>query len=393
MNNLVKALRIKRRMTQSELAYCCGVSRQTIISIEKGVFSPSLSLAYKLSRVLDFGMEDMYDFSPLDKEIRTLDDLYEECYNRKSLEKVMKRKVSVILGICILMLIALSSCSLDDLQGNLYLKSGLIDYKNSNLDGSKEIVENMKKANVDDAINVSDDSSSSSLNLAKVSGFEALEKALDENKDALGGFELEIEISKELAENIKKNGILQPMDSNTRSEDYKKLFGAFSGNIAPEEFSKFLSESASSEQNLAAKNSLSITSSLVGQLTENLADMPDEIADIVNGINESLKEKTQSDTALSKGEVLQVQVITNLVTSVASASSILNNEDYKDDIGALLKDEKLEDAMKDISLLSLMTNKVSDSVSLIPIPDISSLIDSFLNDSGDQGHEIDQENP
>lgn len=306
----------------------------------------------------------------------------------------MKRKVSVILGICILMLIALSSCSLDDLQGNLYLKSGLIDYKNSNLDGSKEIVENMKKANVNDAINVSDDSSSSSsLNLAEVSGFEALEKALDENKDALGGFELEIEISNELAENIKKNGILQPMDSNTRSEDYKKLFGAFSGNIAPEEFSKFLSESASSEQNLAAKNSLSITSSLVGQLTENLADMPDEIADIVNGINESLKEKTQSDTALSKGEVLQVQVITNLVTSVASASSILNNEDYKDDIGALLKDEKLEDAMKDISLLSLMTNKVSDSVSLIPIPDISSLIDSFLNDSGDQGHEIDQENP
>ena len=307
----------------------------------------------------------------------------------------MKRKVSVILGICILMLIALSSCSLDDLQGNLYLKSGLIDYKNSNLDGSKEIVENMKKANVDDdAINVSaDSSSSSSLNLAKVSGFEALEKALDENKDALGGFELEIEISKELAENIKMNGILQPMDSSTRSEDYKKLFGAFSGNIAPEEFSKFLSESASSEQNLAAKNSLSITSSLVGQLTESLADMPDEIADIVNGINESLKEKTQSDTALSKGEVLQVQVITNLVTSVASASSILNNEDYKDDIGALLKDEKLEDAMKDISLLSLMTNKVSDSVSLIPIPDISSLIDSFLNDSGDQGHEIDQENP
>lgn len=303
----------------------------------------------------------------------------------------MKRKVSVILGICILMLIAISSCSLDDLQGNLYLKSGLIDYKNSNLDGSKEIVENMKKANVSDAITKSGDSSS--LDLAEVSGFEALKNALDENGDALGGFKLEIEISDDLAENIKKNGILQPMDSDTRSEDYKKLFGAFSGNIAPEEFSKFLSESASSEQNLAAKNSLSITSSLVGQLTENLDDMPDEIADIVNGINESLIEKTKSDTALSKGEVLQVQVITNLVTSVASASPIFNNEDYKDDIGALLKDEKLEDAMKDISLLSLMTNKVSDSVSLIPIPDISSLIDSFLNDSGDQGHEIDQENP
>ena len=66
MKNLVKALRIKRRMSQSELAYCCGVSRQTIYSIEKEIFSPSLELAYKLSKVLNFKMEDMYDFSEFD---------------------------------------------------------------------------------------------------------------------------------------------------------------------------------------------------------------------------------------------------------------------------------------------------------------------------------------
>ncbi len=78
MKNLVKALRIKRRMSQSELAYCCGVSRQTIYSIEKEIFSPSLELAYKLSKVLNFKMEDMYDFSEFDSEIRTLDDLYNE---------------------------------------------------------------------------------------------------------------------------------------------------------------------------------------------------------------------------------------------------------------------------------------------------------------------------
>ena len=74
MNNLVKALRLKRRMTQSELAFCCRVSRQTIIAIEKGVFLPSLPLAYKLSKVLDFPMAEMYDFSPLDKEINSIDD-------------------------------------------------------------------------------------------------------------------------------------------------------------------------------------------------------------------------------------------------------------------------------------------------------------------------------
>ena len=75
MDNLVKALRIKRKLTQSELAECCSVSRQTIIAIEKGVFSPSLALAYKLSRVLDYKLEDMYDFSPLDKEIIMPDQL------------------------------------------------------------------------------------------------------------------------------------------------------------------------------------------------------------------------------------------------------------------------------------------------------------------------------
>lgn len=73
MDNLVKALRVKRKMTQGDLAYCCGVSRQTIISIEKGVFSPSLALAYKLAKVLNYRLEDMYDFSELDSEIKTLD--------------------------------------------------------------------------------------------------------------------------------------------------------------------------------------------------------------------------------------------------------------------------------------------------------------------------------
>lgn len=83
MDNLIKALRKKRRMTQNELAYCCNVSRQTIIAVEKGTFSPSLSLAYKLAKVLDYQMEDMYDFSALDAEIRSLEQYDEETKARK----------------------------------------------------------------------------------------------------------------------------------------------------------------------------------------------------------------------------------------------------------------------------------------------------------------------
>ena len=83
MDNLVKALRVKRRMTQNELAFCCSVSRQTIIAIEKGTFSPSLTLAYKLAKVLDYRMEDMYDFSGADGEIHTLEEYDEQRRARK----------------------------------------------------------------------------------------------------------------------------------------------------------------------------------------------------------------------------------------------------------------------------------------------------------------------
>ncbi len=47
-------------LTQSELAAMVGVSRQTIISIERGRYNPSLDLAFKLSRVFDKSIEDLF---------------------------------------------------------------------------------------------------------------------------------------------------------------------------------------------------------------------------------------------------------------------------------------------------------------------------------------------
>lgn len=72
MNNLVKALRLKRKMTQAELAASCGVSRQTIVSVEHGVFTPSLTLGYKLSKVLRYKLDDLFDFSEVDAELKSL---------------------------------------------------------------------------------------------------------------------------------------------------------------------------------------------------------------------------------------------------------------------------------------------------------------------------------
>ena len=52
-NNVRKLRFLKDEMTQKELAEKVGVSRQTIVAIEKGQYSPSLELAFKLSTAFE----------------------------------------------------------------------------------------------------------------------------------------------------------------------------------------------------------------------------------------------------------------------------------------------------------------------------------------------------
>jgi putative transcriptional regulator len=62
--------RAERQWSQSDLAARVGVTRQTIISIEKGRFDPSLGLAFKLAGVFSCRIEDI--FSPDGQPIRSL---------------------------------------------------------------------------------------------------------------------------------------------------------------------------------------------------------------------------------------------------------------------------------------------------------------------------------
>jgi putative transcriptional regulator len=47
-------------MTQQQLATRVGVTRQTIIAIEGGKYTPSLELAFRLARAFDVGVEEMF---------------------------------------------------------------------------------------------------------------------------------------------------------------------------------------------------------------------------------------------------------------------------------------------------------------------------------------------
>jgi putative transcriptional regulator len=61
MKNQVRALRLDKGMAQGELAQALGVSRQTINSIEKGRYTPSLPLALALARYFGVTVEEMFD--------------------------------------------------------------------------------------------------------------------------------------------------------------------------------------------------------------------------------------------------------------------------------------------------------------------------------------------
>jgi putative transcriptional regulator len=60
MKNHLKVLRSERNWTQADLAERAGVSRQTINAIEKGKFDPSLPLAFRLAKLFNLKIEEIF---------------------------------------------------------------------------------------------------------------------------------------------------------------------------------------------------------------------------------------------------------------------------------------------------------------------------------------------
>ena len=63
MKNRLEALRKEKGVRQEDLAQALGVSRQTVISLEKGKYNPSLALAFKLARYFAMPVEAIFDDS------------------------------------------------------------------------------------------------------------------------------------------------------------------------------------------------------------------------------------------------------------------------------------------------------------------------------------------
>lgn len=63
IQNRIRELRKKNKaMTQQELAEEVGITRQTVIALEKGKFYPSLELAFKISNCFQLPLEEVFQF-------------------------------------------------------------------------------------------------------------------------------------------------------------------------------------------------------------------------------------------------------------------------------------------------------------------------------------------
>ncbi|MGY6651001.1 helix-turn-helix transcriptional regulator [Amycolatopsis sp. TRM77291] len=63
VTNSIRALRFaKGEMTQAELADRIGATRQTVIAIEQGRYSPSLETAFRIARVFGVALDDVFQY-------------------------------------------------------------------------------------------------------------------------------------------------------------------------------------------------------------------------------------------------------------------------------------------------------------------------------------------
>ena len=67
VTNNIRSLRTERGdMTQADLAELLGVTRQTVIAIEQGRYSPSLEMAFQIARALRVTLDDVFQYPDQD---------------------------------------------------------------------------------------------------------------------------------------------------------------------------------------------------------------------------------------------------------------------------------------------------------------------------------------
>ncbi len=68
--NRIRDYRVERGLTQDELAQAVGVSRQSIISIERGRYTPSLYLALRIAQFFQCSADELFKLNKEDQRVK-----------------------------------------------------------------------------------------------------------------------------------------------------------------------------------------------------------------------------------------------------------------------------------------------------------------------------------
>ena len=68
MQTKLKVYRAMHNITQEDLANAIGITRQTVIAMEKGKYNPSLALAFKIARYFKVKIEDVFVYDQNNKK-------------------------------------------------------------------------------------------------------------------------------------------------------------------------------------------------------------------------------------------------------------------------------------------------------------------------------------
>ena len=270
-----------------------------------------------------------------------------------------------LLPLLILFLMLLASCSLDSfmdaMSGNSFAGSN-----NANADYVSSAVDSMENVSTKDAL----EENSTTIDFEKLSEFEAIAKAFgsaDVLKVNLGDY----------ADEVRNYGLLSPQKDSTSL--YNSLSGALGSTSGIASLSDQLAESAPKDQSDAAKGSIALVLALTK--TIKVDELDDSVKSMLTNLTESLDDKIEQTGNLSKAEVLQVQIITNTVVSIANAADELKDLNQDN----ILENPNVSDAIDGLTLLSSLQNNLDSDVSMINVPDVSDIISTVLGTGSSSG--------
>lgn len=292
----------------------------------------------------------------------------------------MRRKLIGVLVLSVMLLFSFASCSLDGIldatQGNKFGQNG----SSEAADELAGILQNtVTNETTKDELKTAVNEGEKSLDLSQISGFKELADAFGDDDSK---FSLTIKFNgdnEKIFNSIKDNGIITPLTGDAKLEFVKTVNQAIAGD--EKALADSMKTALNGESAEATRNTIAITQDLLGQVVSELNnegqnyDIPAELKDTLNDLNEQLAEKAKPDAEINNGDLLQIQLVTNVITTVSSIITEMPSEEGEE-VGV----DMFVKAADDLRLISKTSQKLKEGgVDTIDIGSLSDIIQSFID--------------